>query len=408
MGCEVSHGHDSRGPDAGKLTLPAGHIWGKLPVVCGVLGVAFVAATFALGQSDTRQLAFSWLVAFMYFLSLALGGLFFVIVQFAARAGWSVVVRRLAETIMATLPLFVVLFVPIALSMHDLFHWTHHEAVEADPILKGKSGYLNETFFFIRAGGYFAIWAALSVWFFRKSTAQDVSADPEVTRKLQIVSGPAIGLFAMTLTFASFDWLMSLDPHWYSTMFGVYYFAGAVVAIFAFLAVVLIAMRATGLLEGIVTAEHFHDLGKLTFAFTVFWTYIAFSQYFLIWYGNIPEETTWFGERMHGSWSGVTLTLALGHFVIPFFFLLPRTIKRHAVTLGIGASWMLLMHLLDMYWLVMPNLHPEGVSIAATDVTAVLGVGGLFAATFLWMQKRHALIPIHDPRLPESLSFENF
>jgi hypothetical protein len=406
MGCEVSR-HDARVLTGGQLTIPAGSVWAKLPVIGAVLALVGIGAAYGLGASDTKQLYHSWLVSYLYFLSLALGGLFFVIVQFAARAGWSVVVRRMAENVMATLPVFVLLFVPIALGLHDLYHWTHGEAVEGDPILKWKSGYLNEQFFFIRAAGYFAVWALLSFWYYRKSTGQDASGDPETTRKMQIASGPSIFLFAMSITFAAFDWIMSLDPHWYSTMFGVYYFAGSVVAIFALLAVITIAMRSTGLLDGVVTTEHLHDLGKLVFGFTVFWTYIAFSQYFLIWYANIPEETVWYTHRWGGSWTSVTLLLALGHFVVPFFFMLPRTIKRNRLTLMIGACWMLFMHFVDLYWLVMPNLHHD-VHVSVIDVAAFVGIGGVFLAAFGVLLRRHALIPVKDPRLPESLGFENF
>lgn len=404
MGCEVSHAHELK-LTIDQVRIPAGSAWGKLHIIGALVGIGAIAATFGLGASDMKQAYFSWLVAYAFFLSLALGGLFFTIVQFAARAGWSVVVRRFAETMMATLPVFALLFIPIAMGMHDLYHWTHTDP--NDKILVAKSAYLNEQFFFIRAGVYFVVWTVLSQYFYRKSVGQDRSGDHEVTRKLQIASGPSILFFALTLTFASFDWMMSLDPHWYSTMFGVYYFAGTAVTTFAFLAVIAVLTRSSGMLDGVLNTEHFHDLGKLTFAFTVFWTYIAFSQYFLIWYANIPEETIWFSHRWDNDWRGVTTLLVLGHFVVPFFFMLPRTIKRNRVTLLIGASLMLVMHYVDLYWLIMPNLHHEGPQLSLIDLTAFLGVGGVFLAVFGALLRRHALVPIKDPRLPESVSFQN-
>ncbi|MCB1153717.1 quinol:cytochrome C oxidoreductase, partial [bacterium] len=248
----------------------------------------------------------------------------------------------------------------------------------------------------------------LSFIYYRGSVKQDKSGDKKITRRLQNLSGPGIILTALTLTFAAFDWIMSLDPHWYSTIYGVYYFSGSLVAIFAFLSISIIAMQSAGLLEGVVTTEHYHDLGKLLFGFTVFWTYIAFSQYFLIWYANIPEETLWYAHRSVGSWQKMTTFMAVGHFVLPFFYFLTRSTKRHRFALLVGAMWMLMMHFIDMYWLVAPSLHHEGVVFGLIDVTTLLGIGGLFLAFFTWNLRRNPLVPIKDPRLQESLRFENF
>jgi hypothetical protein len=236
---------------------------------------------------------------------------------------------------------------------------------------------------------------------------QDASGDHDLTRRMQTVSGPAILLFGVTLTFAAMDWIMALDPHWFSTMFGVYYFSGSVVSFFAVLALVSVGLARKGPLDNVINTEHFHDVGKLLLAFVAFWAYIAFSQYFLIWYANIPEETVWFAHRMEGSWLWMAVALAAGHFVIPFFYLLPRTIKRRPATLVAGAAWVLVAHLVDLYWQVMPILHPNGVRFALTDVTAFVGVGGVFVAGVAWLTTRCALIPARDPRLPEALSFEN-
>ena len=404
----MSHGAPDVHPDP--LTLPADHAWNRLPLVSGLVGIVFLAVSFGLGSGRPDQFYFSWLVAFMFFLSLALGALFFVLTHYVTRASWSVVLRRMAENIMGTLPLFALLFIPIVLGMHDLFHWTDADAVQHDVLLQGKAAYLNTPFFLIRAAVCFICWTALALWFRSQSVKQDSSENAQnvrTTLRMIQVSAPALFLFAFTLTAASIDWMMSLDPHWYSTMFGVYYFAGSLVGIFAFMALFAVAMRRAGLLGGTVTIEHLHDLGKLLFAFTVFWAYIAFSQYFLIWYANIPEETIFYAKRARGSWLTVSKMLMWGHFGIPFLFLLSRHIKRRAGLLVLGSTWMLVMHFLDLYWLIMPIHYPDGVHFSLLDLSTLLGIGGLFLAVIGWQLRRQALIPIRDPRLAESLSFEN-
>ncbi len=400
--------HDARpsiNPD--ELRIPAGHAWNRLPLVSGAAGVVFLVVSFALGAGPPQQFYFSWLVAFMFFLSLALGGLFFVLTHYVARASWSVVVRRMAENIMATLPLFALLFIPIILGMHDLFHWTHADAVAHDELLQKKESYLNTPFFLIRALICFVCWTALALWFRSRSVRQDSTGDVKTTLRLIQLSAPALFLFAITLTVASVDWMMSLDPHWFSTMFGVYYFAGSLVGIFAFMSLLTVAMRRAGLTGGTVTIEHIHDLGKLLFAFTCFWAYIAFSQYFLIWYANIPEETIFYAQRAEGSWLTISKMLMWGHFGLPFLFLMSRNVKRRTGLLVLGSVWMLAMHFFDIYWLIMPIHHTPGVQFTLLDLSTMLGIGGLMIAVVGWLLCRQAVIPVRDPRLAESLSFEN-
>jgi hypothetical protein len=372
------------------------------------LGGLGLVLALVLRAGDTKQFAFSWLVAFLFFLSLALGALFFVLIHFATQAGWGIVVRRLAENTMGTLPLFALLFVPVTLGMGELFPWVHGIAHGHDHVLAGKAPYLNTPFFVGRAVAYFACWSAIAMFYVRRSRAQDATGNLAISVTLRRFSGPAIIVLALTQTFAAVDWVMSLDPLWYSTIFGVYWFAGSFVSFFGLLTLMVLALRRAGLMADVVGIEHFHDLGKLLFAFSVFWAYIGFSQYFLIWYGNLPEETIFFRHRMHGSWQAVSLLLAAGHFVIPFFFFMPRTVKRKPGLLAVGASWVLLMHGVDLYWLVMPSLHPAGVGFGALDVAAFVAVGGIFFAVLTWLMLGSPLVPVRDPRLPESLSFENF
>jgi hypothetical protein len=317
------------------------------------------------------------------------------------------VVRRIGETVFATIPVMAALFLPVLLGLHDLYEWTHAEAVASDALLQWKTPYLNVPFFLIRAALYFGCWSFIALLYYRGSRGQDATGDPAVSARLRRLAGPGIIVLALTTSFASVDWIMSLTPHWYSTIFGVYFFAGSFVGFIALLSVVAVAMRQAGLLDTVISAEHLQDIGKLLFAFTAFWAYIAFSQFFLIWYANLPEETIWYRERMEGSWITVSLFLMAGHFGVPFFYLMGRAVKRRGWTLAIGGAWLLGMHFVDLYWQVMPTLHPEGFSPSLLDVAALVTVGGCFVAAASWLMRRQALVPLRDPRLAESLAFEN-
>jgi len=299
------------------------------------------------------------------------------------------------------------LFVPLLLGLHELFEWSHHDAVQRDALLRWKSPYLNVPFFLIRAAIYFGSWCLIALLYYRGSRGQDATGDPRVSARLRRFAGPAIIVMALTSSFASVDWIMSLTPHWYSTMFGVYFFAGSFVGFIALLSVLAVAMQRARLLDTIINAEHLHDVGKFLFAFTAFWAYIAFSQFFLIWYANMPEETVWFKARLEGSWKTVSILLMVGHFAAPFFYLMGRAVKRRGSTLAIGGAWLLVMHFVDLYWQIMPTLHPEGVRPSVLDVAAFFAVGGCFVGAASWLMRRQALVPVRDPRLAESLAFEN-
>jgi hypothetical protein len=390
-----------------QAAIPPGHSWNRLPFIgagCAVLGAAGCAI---LGAGNPKQFFFSWLVSFLFFTSLGIGGLFFVLIQYASQGSWGIVVRRIGETVFATIPVMALLFVPVLIGLHDLYSWSAPGAAEHDALIRWKSPFLNVPFFLIRAAIYFGAWSALAVLYFRGSRGQDATGDPAVSARLRRFAGPGIIVLALTSSFASVDWIMSLTPHWYSTMMGVYFFAGSFVGFIALLSVMAVAMRRAGLLETVVTPEHLHDIGKFLFAFTAFWAYIAFSQFLLIWYANLPEETIFYKARIAGSWKMVSIFLMVGHFGIPFFYLMGRAVKRHGATLALGGGWLLAMHFLDLYWQVMPTLHPEGIRPSILDVAAFLAVGGCFVAAAGWLMRRQALVPLRDPRLAESLAFEN-
>lgn len=390
-----------------QATMPPGHAWSRLPAVGASCALAGIAGCAMLGGADPRQFFFSWLVAFLFFLSLALGALFFVLIQYAVQGGWGIVLRRIAETTFATLPVLAALFLPLVLGLHDLYPWSAPGAADRDALLRWKAPYLNVPFFLVRAALFFVVWSFVALAYYRGSRGQDATGDPGVSVRLRRFAGPSIIVLALTQTFASVDWIMSLTPHWYSTIFGVYFFAGSFVGFIALLSIVAPAMRRAGLLETIVSVEHLHDVGKLLFAFTAFWAYIAFSQFFLIWYANLPEETVWYRARLEGSWTAVSVLLMAGHFGAPFFYLMGRAVKRNGATLAAGGVWLLAMHYVDLYWQVMPTLHPDGLRPSALDLAAVLAVGGCFVATAGWVMRRQALVPLRDPRIAESLAFEN-
>jgi hypothetical protein len=322
------------------------------------------------------------------------------------------VVRRLAEGIAANAALMAVLGLLlvglVTAGGVPLFAWMDPQYVAHEPVVAKKAPYLNPGFFAARALVCFAVWTFLGVWFLRQSLRQDESGDPALTTRMQKVAAPGMILFAITLTVGAVDFLMSLEPAWFSTIFGVYYFSGSALASFAALILFGWLLQRSGRLASVLTVEHYHDLGKLMFAFTVFWTYIAFSQYMLYWYANIPEETLWFEERQTGGWAPFSVFLLAGRFLAPFLALISRVPKRRKPLLALTAVWVLFMHWMDMYYLAMPHASPGRVPWNLLDVTAFLGVGGLFVATLARQLGDRSLIPRRDPRLVESLAFENF
>ncbi len=393
--------------------------------VGGEAGEAYIAAQkqLHLAEASTNQFWFSYLTAFMTFLALGLGGLFFVIIQHLVRAGWSIVVRRIAENMMLSLPFLALLSLPIVFlpeAQHALFHWTHPEAVISDVMLASKEGYLNLGFFQTRMVLYILAWSGLAYFFYSQSTGQDKATGEAITNasvRMRWWAPIALVMFAISLTFCAFDLLMSLDPHWFSTMFGVYYFAGCALTTHAFIALIVILLHRSNYLRGVVTRQHYHDLGKYMFGFTVFWTYIGFSQYFLIWYSNIPEETGWFLYRQQDDFIYVCYLLVIGRFLVPFFYMMNGQTKRFAKTMLPAAIWIVCFQVVDMFFLVQPVMahnyahetgsHHMELVIGMVDYLTVLGVGGVFLAVFGWGLNRSALVPTKDPRLTESLQFVN-
>jgi hypothetical protein len=376
-------------------------------------GVALAAAALlGVREADAgRHFFHSYLVAFAWTLSIGLGALWWVTLQHLVNAKWSIVVRRLGEILAANMWLLAVavlpLVIPVAMGKSELFRWVSPEFMHSNHALHSKSAYLNVGFFLVRCVLYFGFWGLWSHQLLVKSRSQDEGKAERFVERFRSLSAPSMIGIALTLTFCSFDLLMSLDPSWQSTIFGVYYFAGAVIAVHAVFIVALDWLQRQGRMRDVVTVEHYHDLGKMLFAFVVFWAYIAFSQFMLIWYANIPEETTFYLERIHGSWLTVSTWLIVGHFALPFLGLLSRHVKRNRKTLMFWAVWMLVAHYIDLYWLVMPNFDAHEVPFSVLDVLCWLGLGATFLAAALRRARVGHLIPMRDPRLSTSMAFEN-
>jgi hypothetical protein len=311
-----------------------------------------------------------------------------------------VVLRRQAEAVALTLPALAPLVLVPFLGRFELYAWAAPAA--ADELLRHKRAYLNAPFFLARLALCFAVWSFLAWYFARRSRTQDRTGQLQATLAMERMAAPGAILYAMTVTFAAFDLLMSLDPHWYSTIYGVYYFAGAALGFFALLVVLCAGLQARGFIRRAVGPEQYHDLGKLLFAFVVFWAYIAFSQYMLIWIAAIPEEATWYHARSAGPWRSSSLLLLVGHFVAPFLFLISRHVKRRRAALVAAAAWILAMHALDVAWLVLPAARPHA-GPGLLDVTCFVGLGGLFLAVVFRRLSTTGLVPLGDPRLGEAL-----
>lgn len=350
------------------------------------------------------QFFFSYLVSFAFFSSIALGSLFFVMLQHLTRSQWSTVLRRIPEAISSNFWIWGLFIIPVFLGMHSLYHWTHADAVANDPVLQGKVPYLNTPFFIIRQFIYFGLWSFLGYQMYNKSVEMDETGDWGIQTLLRRTSGPGIFFFALSLAFASFDWLMALDPHWYSTIFGVYYFAMSFQGLFAALILIVFYLWKKGLLTNTIQKGHIYDLGVQMFGFTVFYAYIAFSQFLLIYYANIPEETVWYLERLSGGYEYLAYFFLFGRFVIPFAVLLPKWTKSSPKIVGTIAALILASHLVELYWIVMPVLNHHGFHLNWMTISSFLGLGGIFLGLFFYRFKQNKMVPINDPKLADSLN----
>jgi hypothetical protein len=391
------------------ITLPRYEGGRRLLGLAAALGAGGLALTLLGGVVlDARRALFAYLVAFVYWIGLAIGALILLGAFHASSARWSVVLRRFVETVPQTLPLFLLLFVPVALGIRTLFPWGDPHALtgELAHLVEKKHAYLNSTGFLVRAAVYFAVWIVVAHLLRAWSVRQDGNGEVGLTLRQRRLGAGSLPFLALTMSFAAFDWMMSLDPRFYSTIFGVYWFAGSFMGTFALVILAATATRAdpTGFGHH-MNLEHFHSLGKFLLAFVAFWAYVAFSQFMLIWIADIPEEVPWYILRIDGGWRFVAGLLAVGHFLVPFFLLLSRDLKRSPRALSWVAAWLLFVHWIDVYWLVMPHLHADGPSPSILDLTAFVGVGGAAVAFTVVRMRGTATVPVRDPHLEDSLRY---
>jgi hypothetical protein len=325
------------------------------------------------------------------------GSLALLMLQHLSGGGWGLVLRRVLEAATQTLPLMLVLFVPLVFGAHWIYSWTHEEEIAKHPVLALKTKFLNVPFFTVRAAIYFAIWILLAYLLTRWSTLQDQTADGQYTKKMRMLSGPGMVLLVFTVTFGSIDWFMSLDPEWYSTIYGLIFVASWALSALAFVIAVLGRLSKEEPVSNFVAQSHFHDLGKLLLALVMLWTYFSFSQFLIIWSGNLPEEIHWYIPRTHGGWGVIALLVVVLHFAFPFLFLLSRSFKRDAGKLVMIAILILVMRLFDLFWTIAPSFTGEHFHVSWMDIVAPIGIGGLWLAVFTWALSKRPLIPINDP-----------
>ena len=377
-------------------------IFGRLGIV--LFGIGLVLSILAY-LSDPVRSAFNNIILLEFLTSVGLGALFFVALEHLVGAVWSTPFRRVFEILSSVLLILPIVALPIYFHAHDIFHWTHADVVAADVILQQKSPYLNMSFFTIRIVGYFAIWILFYWLLSRNSKKQDKSKDQKITKTNAKISAIFMPVFALTITFSSIDWMMSLEPHWFSTIFGVYYFSGTVIVSLAVGTLLVIWLNEKGLLIKGIIKDHYYSLGALLFAFINFWAYIAFSQYLLIWYANLPEETYWFLQRWEGSWLYFSIFFMIVHFAIPYFVMLSQPSKMDPKRLKIMSLWLAITHILDLYWIVIPTLSPDGFIFGWIEVGFILLAFGIIMVVFNLKAKNTNLVAIGDPKLKRGIDF---
>ena len=366
----------------------------RLALLVGVVFSVLLLVGFFL---DRAQSFHSYLFGFSFWAGISIGALALLMLQHLTGGGWGFVIRRVLEAATRTLPLILILFVPIVLGAHWIYPWTHAEEMAKNEALTQKAKYLNLTFFTVRAAIYFAIWLTLAFFLNRWSLLQDKTADRQWTKRMRMLAGPGMVLLVFTVTFASIDWFMSLDPEWSSTIYGFIFVGAWSLSALAFVVAVMAALAKHEPMNKVVGQLHFHDLGKLLLALVMLWSYFAFSQFLIIWSGNLPEEIRWYLPRIHGAWGAVALAVIVLHFAFPFLFLLSRSFKRHAGKLVIVAILILVMRLVDLFWMIAPNFTHERFQVSWMDLVAPIAIGGLWLGSFARALTTRPLIPINDP-----------
>lgn len=371
--------------------------WRNVAFAVGALGLA--ASGYAW-FSDRTEFTRMWLIAFLYWLAIPLGSLALSMLHYLTGGGWGLAIQRWMQAAMRTLPLLALFFAPIALGMHELYEWTHADVVAKDELLQFKAPYLNSTGFLIRAGVFFAVWIGLAALLGAGAKRFDAGGGEGALARLRTISGPGLVLYFLAMTFAAIDWAMSLEPHWFSTIYGVVFIIGQGLATLAFTILLSSQAADSAPLKGRLLPVHVHDLGKLMFAFVLLWAYVNYSQFVIIWSANLAEETPWYLKRMHGAWGVVAITLIALHFALPFLVLLSKSVKRNTKLLGVIAAFMLLMRLVDLVWYIGPafghGTHAP-MHVHWSLATSFVGIGGIWFGVFATQLKNRPLTSLPEP-----------
>jgi hypothetical protein len=387
-----------------ELRQPEFEGWERLQRGCLIVGISALALC-SIGAVFSRQHFFqAYLFAYLFWLGIALGCLGIIMLHNLSGGGWGVVIRRLLESGMRTLPLMALFFLPLLFGLPYLYEWARPEEVAHDALLQHKAAYLNVPFFLIRAAFYFALWVGAAWAMSRWSRPYDANADPRLIARLRTFSGPGLAIYVLTITFASMDWVMSLEAHWYSTIYGVHFLGGHALAAFAFAILFAGVLSRRPPFSGIVAPARWIDLGNLLLGFVMLWAYFAFSQWLIIWSGNLPEEIVWYTRRNSGGWEWVARLLVVFHFFLPFLLLLSRAAKRRERMLAAIAGAIIAMRFVDIFWYTMPAFRPGQFSVHWMDVAAPVGLGGVWLAGLLRQMRREPAPLLRDSDVPEVLN----
>jgi len=369
--------------------------WQRISLLFGIAGTVLVIVGMFLNREQSLR---SYLFAYLYWLGMGLGSMGILLLHHTVGGKWGMLIRRMCEAGCRTLPYMAFLLMPVLISIPILYPWARPEALH-DAHIQAKSGFLNVPFFLVRAAFYFLVWTYYAWRLSKWSAEQDDTGDDKFIRMMRAVSAPGLVVFTFVTTFAFIDWVMSLEPDWFSTIYGVMFLVGQVLECFAFSIALVIVLSKWSPLKEHVTAQHLHDLGNMMFAFMVLWAYLSFSQFLIIWAGNLPDEIPWYLRRLRGGWEWVALTLVVFHFATPFVLLLMRKTKRDAERLIKVCLLMLVIRVVDVYWVVKPAFYKQQLSIYWMDFVAPVAIGGLWLALFFWQLNSQPLVPLRDPRL---------
>ena len=367
--------------------------------VGGVLTLLMIIGAFL----NPAYFFHGYLVGFIFWTGITVGSLALLMLQHLTGGAWGLVIRRVLEASTRTFPLVLLLFIPIAIGLNHIYPWTD-AAVMSTPALQKKTSFLNPSFFIVRTFVYFAIWSTLAIALNLWSLQQDRAASRHVRKRMQMISGPGLVVTIICITFAAIDWVMSLDPSWYSTIYGLIFVASWALSALAFTILVMSWLAVRDPMDTVVQPRHSHDWGNLTLALVMLWTYFAFSQYLLIWSGNLPEETTWYVARKHGGWGAIALAVVIFQFAFPFLALLSRATKKNAQRLAMLAALILVMRVIDVIWLIEPTYSPGDFVFNWMDYVAPIAMGGLWLGMFAWQLQKRPLLPINDPQLEDAVA----